>query len=340
MSNEDDLMIPFLLSVREHLSKSDHNIEQSILNKIQIACRALIYGTTIEFGPIKLAADKAIAREAKLEQKNVDEYTSAYSDIVTYLKDITQDNEGRLIRKIIVFIDDLDRCFPSKALRLLEGIKAFTDIQGFIFVLALDARVIESFVSKKYGELFGISGKEYIEKMFQVSFMLPKPSQQMLNDEVIKLTSLFPNEIALVLQESLLIVSLNIRQIKRILNFHEIITNIADPELPRDFLFVLQLVEYHWPNVFYFIRKYNVKFLHVIADLFSSDVDNVSDYLKNDNNKFNLNNETMLEISNLDFRIFYRNIVQKCFIGIKKDERQREIIVKKCIYLIGSYECN
>jgi hypothetical protein len=40
--------------------------------------------------------------------------------------------------RIVVFIDDLDRCTPEKALEILESIKSFFDIEGIIFVLALN----------------------------------------------------------------------------------------------------------------------------------------------------------------------------------------------------------
>ena len=38
--------------------------------------------------------------------------------------------------KIVVFIDDLDRCLPPQALKLLESIKLVLAQRGFIFALA------------------------------------------------------------------------------------------------------------------------------------------------------------------------------------------------------------
>lgn len=37
--------------------------------------------------------------------------------------------------KLVVFVDDLDRCLPEEAIQVLEGIKLFLDVEGCIFVL-------------------------------------------------------------------------------------------------------------------------------------------------------------------------------------------------------------
>ena len=38
-------------------------------------------------------------------------------------------------RRFVVFIDDLDRCLPDKALQVLESMKLFFDLDGFVFVV-------------------------------------------------------------------------------------------------------------------------------------------------------------------------------------------------------------
>lgn len=80
--------------------------------------------------------------------------------------------------KIIVFIDDLDRCLPSKALHLLESLKLVLAQPGFIFVLGVDRHVIDSFLSKRYHDDFGIQkdmghGRQYMDKIIQLPLNLP-----------------------------------------------------------------------------------------------------------------------------------------------------------------------
>jgi len=40
--------------------------------------------------------------------------------------------------RIVVFVDDLDRCLPQGALDVLEAMKLFFDLEGFVFVVGLD----------------------------------------------------------------------------------------------------------------------------------------------------------------------------------------------------------
>ena len=80
--------------------------------------------------------------------------------------------------KFIVFIDDLDRCHPDSALRLLDAIKLVLDLPGFLFVLALDKTIIEEFLIKRYRREFGASnyeesGRRYIDKIIQLEVPLP-----------------------------------------------------------------------------------------------------------------------------------------------------------------------
>lgn len=85
-------------------------------------------------------------------------------------------------KRVVVFIDDLDRCLPEKALDVLEAIKLFLDVKGCIFILGIDRRIISSIVHEKFKKLIhegekeeeiAITGENYIEKIIQLSFQLP-----------------------------------------------------------------------------------------------------------------------------------------------------------------------
>ena len=53
--------------------------------------------------------------------------------------------------RIVVFIDDLDRLVPSKAMELLEVLKIFFDCNKCVFVLAIDYDVVIRGAAEKYG---------------------------------------------------------------------------------------------------------------------------------------------------------------------------------------------
>ena len=80
--------------------------------------------------------------------------------------------------KIVVFIDDLDRCLPPQALKLLESMKLVLAQRGFIFALAVDRRVLESFLAARFQREFGMpdyrtSGTQYLDKIVQLPLALP-----------------------------------------------------------------------------------------------------------------------------------------------------------------------
>ncbi|MEI2691661.1 MAG: P-loop NTPase fold protein [Anaerolineae bacterium] len=71
--------------------------------------------------------------------------------------------EGKTPRRLVVFVDDLDRCLPEKAIEVLEALKLFLDVEGCIYVLALDNEAIESTIRRRYqGEVKArrVSGKD------------------------------------------------------------------------------------------------------------------------------------------------------------------------------------
>jgi len=112
-------------------------------------------------------------------------------------------------KRVVIFIDDLDRCLPEKALEVLEAIKLFLDVKGCIFILGIDRRVINYIVRKKYEELIEIrkegekeenhvvekerrediriSGENYLEKIIQLSFYLPPLTDNNIEDLIFDL---------------------------------------------------------------------------------------------------------------------------------------------------------
>ena len=120
---------------------------------------AIQENVTIDFSTLKQASDfeKHIAF--------LDKFRDHFSDIVACLP---KSNEKRLA----IFIDDLDRCSPDRILQVLDAVKMFVDISGCIFVLGVDAIIVQNSLKHKYEE-DPLAQKEYLDKIIQVSFYLP-----------------------------------------------------------------------------------------------------------------------------------------------------------------------
>lgn len=77
-------------------------------------------------------------------------------------------------KRIVVFIDDLDRLSPLRAVELLEAIKIFLDVRHCVFVLAIDFDVVRQGVDEKFGKSLGDEkARAFFDKIIQVPFNLP-----------------------------------------------------------------------------------------------------------------------------------------------------------------------
>ncbi len=138
-------------------------------------------------------------------------------------------------KRLVVFVDDLDRCQPEKAIEVLEAIKLFLDVESCIFVLGLDQEVIARGIEMKYKELgmkegegirFTIEGARYLEKIIQLPFQIPPVEQTDMGDFVVSLNADWPHEdCSKVFTEGL---GNNPRQIKRTVNVFLMLWKLAD----------------------------------------------------------------------------------------------------------------
>ncbi len=77
-------------------------------------------------------------------------------------------------KRFVIFIDDLDRLSPVKAVELLEVLKLFFDCKHCVFVLAIDYSVVANGIKEKYnGFLDEKKGEQFFEKIIQLPFKMP-----------------------------------------------------------------------------------------------------------------------------------------------------------------------
>ncbi|MBK9941299.1 MAG: hypothetical protein IPP13_06740 [Kouleothrix sp.] len=115
----------------------------------------------------------------RIYQAQVQSLEQFLEKLCALVKDLVTD----LDRRLVVFIDDLDRCLPEQAIGVLEALKVFLDIPGCVFVLGMDREIIERGIRVRYKEFalsgnaagasFPIAERDYLEKIVQVPFTLP-----------------------------------------------------------------------------------------------------------------------------------------------------------------------
>jgi len=78
---------------------------------------------------------------------------------------------AKLDKPLVFIIDELDRCRPDFAIRLIERIKHFFDIKNIVFVLVMDKAQFSKVVCHNYGYDEAL-GEEYLDKFIDYSVEL------------------------------------------------------------------------------------------------------------------------------------------------------------------------
>ncbi|HET6720562.1 MAG TPA: P-loop NTPase fold protein [Rhodocyclaceae bacterium] len=75
-------------------------------------------------------------------------------------------------KPVVFFIDELDRCRPDFAVRIIERVKHFFDVPNLVFVLLLNRDQLERAVQGVYGQ--GCDAHAYLGKFVHLFLSLPK----------------------------------------------------------------------------------------------------------------------------------------------------------------------
>ena len=93
-------------------------------------------------------------------------------------KEIFEECEGE---RLVVFIDELDRCTPDTVLDIFEAIRLFLYVPGTTFIIGADERLVSYAVKTKYKDIPGHDidiSKEYLEKLVQYPVKIPQLNEQ------------------------------------------------------------------------------------------------------------------------------------------------------------------
>jgi hypothetical protein len=82
-------------------------------------------------------------------------------------------------KRLAVIVDDLDRCEPEGAYKLIEGIKIYLNLPNCVFVLGMNQRVVQEAVASRFkvedAALRALRAREYLDKLCQSIVHLPLP---------------------------------------------------------------------------------------------------------------------------------------------------------------------
>lgn len=84
--------------------------------------------------------------------------------------------------RLIVFVDELDRCKPSFAIKLLEQIKHYFDNENITFVFSVNTSELSKTIRCFYGPDF--DANRYLDRFFDFRIALPKPNMDKFYDSL------------------------------------------------------------------------------------------------------------------------------------------------------------
>jgi hypothetical protein len=265
MREEDLAVIPFLRTVKlaldepEKVKAEDWNILKKGVVKTGKAFSALARSSKITTGiPGIISADVDFEKTANILKGDGsigDDRDTIYYHVTGFLEKALQELRKKdPDYRIVIFIDDLDRCDPQKALEVLESIKGFFDLEGIVYVIGMDSETINSLIKKKYGEEYTNKGLDYLQKIVQLPFQIPTWKEVDISRSISKIISkgLEGSTLAAEFEKykdlAVRAIKLNPREVKRFIN--NIILAKSVFNKPIDELIVIRALDFRrdWNN--------------------------------------------------------------------------------------------
>lgn len=104
--------------------------------------------------------------EINSERESFEKFKQFLNQSTSYLKDNNQ--------KLVVIIDELDRCKPTFAIQTLEVVKHLFDVENIVFLFAVDIQQLSHSISSVYGQEFDAVG--YLCRFFDYIAKFPEPN--------------------------------------------------------------------------------------------------------------------------------------------------------------------
>lgn len=155
-----------------------------------------------EDNPKDESKEKSIVPEKSIEKvfdKILDNHIKKQAAIADFTKELAQlasdlERLGKKNLPIYICIDELDRCRPTYAISLLEGVKHLFNAKGICFVFSTNMAQLSESVKSVYGQ--GFNGHMYLKRFFDFDYQLPPPDNHafaklLLTDSIISSRNCF-----------------------------------------------------------------------------------------------------------------------------------------------------
>ncbi|SIR65746.1 KAP family P-loop domain-containing protein [Paenibacillus macquariensis] len=206
------------------------------------------------------------------------------SDVKQKIEDMLQKSDKR----IIVFIDDVDRLDRDEIKMVFKLVRLIADFPNITYLLALDEEVVSDSLSEIYdegsSEIRREQGRRYLDKFIQIPLYLPIPDQQKVSELCWQGIEPFLIEHGIINIEKELLpqhirhLVFTPRNVFRFINLAKFFIPLLKEEVnTRDLLYLL-LIQISSPKLYKFISENG---LVLINDVEEKDLGNVREQFNN-----------------------------------------------------------
>lgn len=193
---EEHLIVPLIATINKAIEERMGKFKgapKKAIKEVHKALRSVAYGFSFKGkAEIPLLAGSEVSLSGK---DMIDRYQelagdaelerSLYFEAFEKLRKVSSGQKKS--PKVVVFVDDLDRCLPKSAVELLENIKLVMNLPNFSFVLGIAPAVIEEYVrTQHYKDLKLPPGylRKYLDKFVQVPIEVPPPPPRVMREHI------------------------------------------------------------------------------------------------------------------------------------------------------------
>lgn len=141
------------------------------------AAGAATKATDLAFSAAEAA--EAVAADASGDEGDGDvraTFTTAIAEFRNQFAELLAGVDG--LERVVVLVDDVDRCLPDTVVETFEMIRMFSDIENTVFIIAAHRTVVGDAINARYRALGyvgddGELGHRYLEKMWHTTLSVP-----------------------------------------------------------------------------------------------------------------------------------------------------------------------
>ncbi|ORO75892.1 P-loop NTPase fold protein [Streptococcus oralis] len=234
---DKNLAVTLITDLIDELEVTDVNKRENFKKSLAVITKSMEY-LKLDFGILNIEKINDQLLKLISNEEKANNLKNLKQNLQSIIDDSIKENN---YEKIVIFIDDLDRLVPKKAIEFLEILKLFLDCRNCVFVLAIDYNVVLRGIKSKYGDdLDNEKGKAFFEKIIQVPFTVPVANYHMenfVNVSLEKLNFYFNDDVTKnvtqLIRDS---IGNNPRSVNRLFNSVSLLMHIINPnnELEND----------------------------------------------------------------------------------------------------------